>query len=289
MVPWEDIYNSLIEKNKNSNLIEGIYYEKHHIIPRYMKGDNSNENLVYLPFKKHILAHYILWRMYKNIEDKIAYKMMSGQTEEGRILKQTLAIKRSNESNKIEKIKELFKDKNKVKEIIKKRKDTRYKNNNGNYYSKDSLSLLSKNMSAKNHKAFSKENIKKRIDSQKQTIDNMSDNEFYNRYVKPMEGPLHPMYGKKRPGELAGNYGKSKGKYILESPTQEIIEFNNLKSLLQYGFPEGMVRKWSNKGTIQKDIKCYRPFKWDGYKLEFIENPNYGDINKQQENRKRFK
>ena len=289
MINWGGIYNYLIEKNKNTNLIEGEYYEKHHIIPRYMGGNNSNQNLVHLSFRDHILAHYILWRIYGNVEDKIAYKMMNGQTEEGRILKQELAIKRSNESNKSEAIKELFKDKDKVKDIIDKRKNTRYQNNNGVYYSNEALSKLSLNILNNYHTIFSLEASKKRSEKMKQNSQNMSDEEFHERYVKPMEGPLHPMYGKKRPGELAGNYGKSKGKYILYTPTQETIEFHNLKALLQYGFPEGIVRKWSNKGIIQKDPKCYKPFKWEGYKLCFILNETYGDINKQQENKKRFK
>ena len=56
---------------------------------------------------------------------------------------------------------------------------------------------------------------------------------------------------------------------------------------MKYGFPEGMVRKWSNRGIIQKDPKCNKPFKWSGYEIQFIENPNYGDINKNMLNRKK--
>lgn len=140
---------------------------------------------------------------------------------------------------------------------------------------------------SKNNKKWDPKIIEKRRESYKQTIQNMTEEEFYNRYVKNMEGPLHPMYGKKRPGELAGNYGKSKGTYTLYTPDREIIEFPNLKSLMKYGFPEGMVRKWVNKGIIQKDSKCYKPFKWEGYEVLFQENPDYGKINKQVINRKR--
>ena len=57
MINWKNIYDHLIEKNKKSDLVEGVYYEKHHIVPRYMGGDNSNQNLVHLSFREHILAH----------------------------------------------------------------------------------------------------------------------------------------------------------------------------------------------------------------------------------------
>ena len=288
MINWKDIYNHLIEKNKHIDLTEGVYYERHHIVPRYMGINNSNENLVYLSFREHILAHYILWRLHGNVEDKIAYKMMSGQTVEGRILKQELAIKRSNESNKIDAIKELFKNKDKVKALIKKRKHTRYTNNNGSYYSNEALDKLRLTAINNYSKYCSPEAIKKRSESHKQNIANMTDDEFNNRFVKPMEGPLHPMYGKKRPGELAGNYGKSKGKYILVTPEGEQIYFSGIRKLMDFGFSEALARKWANNGTIQKSPNIKRPFKWDGYELQFILNEIYGDINKHQENRKRF-
>jgi hypothetical protein len=290
MINWEKIYNKLIEKNKNQILIEGQYYEKHHIIPRYLRGGNENSNLIYLTFREHILAHYILYRWKNNLEDKIAYKMMSGQTEEGRILKQQLAVKKANESNRNEILKELYKDKEFVKNASKKRKETLLKNNldnDGYYYSKESRKKMSAKYKNNYEIYFNKEIIKKRSKSLKQTIDNMSQEEFYNKYQKHMEGPLHPMFNKKRPGELAGNYGKSKGKYILITPKKEIIEFKGIKKVIEYGINELTIRKWSNKGIIQKDPKCNKPFKWAGYELQFIENPDYGNINKNALTRKK--
>jgi hypothetical protein len=279
MIDWGSIYEKLIGQN-NKQLIKGKYYEKHHIIPRYLGGDNSNKNLVFLTFRDHTLAHYILWKWKGNLEDKIAYKMMSGQTEEGRILKQQLAIQKSNQSNKIEKIKETFSNREKVNQIIEKRKSTRYKNNNGKWYSDESLLLKSKKIKNKYNEIHSGKAIKKRIESLKKTIQNMTEEEFYNRYVKNMEGPLHPMYGKKRPGELAGNYGKTKGQYVLIKPNKEEIIFNGIKELIKYGMNELTIRKWVNNGAITKDPKCRKVFKWEGYEVLFQENPNYGNTNK---------
>jgi hypothetical protein len=286
MIYWEKIYYNLIERSRVRLLNETTYYEKHHIIPRYMGGDNTNQNLVHLTFREHILAHYILWRIYNNIEDKIAYKMMSGQTEEGRILKQQLAVKRANESNRSEILKEIYKDKNKVEQINAKRKATMLKNNNGQYYSEESKLKMKEKFKDNYEKYFNPESLKKRSQSLKKTIENMSNEEFYNRYIKPMEGPLHPMYGKKRPGDLAGNYGKSKGVYTLITPDNEEIEFSGIKNLMKYGINELTIRKWTNKGKIEKDPKCNKPFKWVGYEIKFIENENYGIINKSILNRK---
>lgn len=282
MIPWKNLYEHLININKQLIPVKGEYYEKHHIVPRYMGGDNSKQNLVYLSFKHHILAHYILWKIHGNLEDKVAYKMMSGQTVEGRILKQQLAVLRSNESNKAEIVSAVFKDKEKVKNIVGKRKKTRYKNNNGNWYSKSAIIIKSQKAKNNYNKLHNKEATEKRSKTIKEFISNMTQEEFYNRYTKKMEGESHPMYGTKRPGELAGNFGTSKGKYFLHTPENEILEFFNLRELLDYGFNEHSVRLWVNKGIIIKNPKCRKPFKWSGYKLEFIKNKKYGEINNKQ-------
>lgn len=54
---------------------DGGYYELHHIVPRCLGGDNSPENLVLLTAREHILAHYLLCRIYR--DDKAAYPKMA--------------------------------------------------------------------------------------------------------------------------------------------------------------------------------------------------------------------
>ena len=78
------------------------------------------------------------------------------------------------------------------------------------------------------------------------------------------------MYGKKRPGKLAGNYGKTKGQYVLIKPNKEEIKFNGVKEIIKYGMNELTIRKWANNGQIIKDPKCRKSFKWDGFELKFI-------------------
>jgi hypothetical protein len=39
------------------------YYEKHHILPKSLKGDNTKENLVLLTAREHFICHYLLCKM----------------------------------------------------------------------------------------------------------------------------------------------------------------------------------------------------------------------------------
>lgn len=61
-----NIYNSIIScaQSQNRDKNNGIYYEKHHIIPKCLGGDNSNENLVLLTAKEHFIAHHLLTKIY---------------------------------------------------------------------------------------------------------------------------------------------------------------------------------------------------------------------------------
>jgi hypothetical protein len=43
---------------------QGIYYEKHHIIPKCMGGNDSSENLVLLTAKEHYIVHILLCEIY---------------------------------------------------------------------------------------------------------------------------------------------------------------------------------------------------------------------------------
>lgn len=121
-----------------------------------------------------------------------------------------------------------------------------------------------------NNKSWSPEIIEERRKTMIANIANLSEEEFYKRFVEKMEGPKHPMYGKKRPGKLAGNYGKTKGQYVLIKPNKEEIKFNGVKELIKYGMNELTIRKWANNGQIIKDPKCRKSFKWGGFELKFI-------------------
>lgn len=77
---YSKLYNDLISFRKSNVLIKSDtqYVEKHHIIPRCIGGDDSEENLVDLTAREHFVAHKILAKIYPNIIDlKIAVLFMS--------------------------------------------------------------------------------------------------------------------------------------------------------------------------------------------------------------------
>lgn len=67
-------YCNLIDNCIWNEKLEDVYYEKHHIVPRYyfrINGlliDNSDDNLVLMDFASHVLAHFYLY-MCSSVED----------------------------------------------------------------------------------------------------------------------------------------------------------------------------------------------------------------------------
>ena len=57
-----------MKRNKKDN----VYYEKHHIIPRCMGGDNKKNNIVKLTAKEHYVCHMLLCEIYPNT-NKLKY------------------------------------------------------------------------------------------------------------------------------------------------------------------------------------------------------------------------
>ena len=47
----------------------GSNLHRHHVIPRHMGGSDDDSNFTYLTIREHILAHYLLWKIYKNPND----------------------------------------------------------------------------------------------------------------------------------------------------------------------------------------------------------------------------
>lgn len=55
-------YNALIERAQTRIL--DCYIEKHHIIPRCMKGTDDKDNIVALTAREHFIAHLLLMKIY---------------------------------------------------------------------------------------------------------------------------------------------------------------------------------------------------------------------------------
>lgn len=85
---YEKIYYQLVERAKPRGLdkseLDG-YFEKHHIVPVCLGGDNSKENLVLLTIREHYIAHILLWKIYpKNPSLFYAAWMMSNRSLQNR-------------------------------------------------------------------------------------------------------------------------------------------------------------------------------------------------------------
>jgi hypothetical protein len=52
---------------------------KHHIIPRYMGGPDTPENLVEVTITQHAMFHFCNYQLWGNPEDKLAWRALSGQ------------------------------------------------------------------------------------------------------------------------------------------------------------------------------------------------------------------
>lgn len=71
---YKKIYDQLIARAKNENRLykTGIYYERHHIVPKCLGGSgkysqwNTHYNIVLLNAKEHFLAHLLLCEIYKD-------------------------------------------------------------------------------------------------------------------------------------------------------------------------------------------------------------------------------
>lgn len=78
------IYTRLIARCKAQNRVllskvnkNYIYYERHHIVPRSLGGDNSKNNLVLLTSKEHFLCHRLLVKFTNGIAKRnMAFALM---------------------------------------------------------------------------------------------------------------------------------------------------------------------------------------------------------------------
>lgn len=74
---YEKAYESLIEKHGQVSRPSEGYFERHHVMPKCLGGDDSYSNLVYLSARCHLLAHWLLMKCFPKEKGlKIAYATM---------------------------------------------------------------------------------------------------------------------------------------------------------------------------------------------------------------------
>jgi hypothetical protein len=75
---YHKIYYTLCESRKKAKKdykpFSGLH--KHHILPKHSGGNDGDENLTFLTIREHIIAHFLLWKMYKNPNDLRAMCML---------------------------------------------------------------------------------------------------------------------------------------------------------------------------------------------------------------------
>lgn len=97
---YEKLYFKFIDKWKRQQIEEGVYTEKHHILPRHCGGGDEETNLVELTYKQHTFAHRLLWKAYQRPQDLMAWKMMSGIAEDKKFYYCQMAGKVGGEANR---------------------------------------------------------------------------------------------------------------------------------------------------------------------------------------------
>lgn len=72
------IYNNLCQSKKQlkESWAQGSGLHRHHIIPVHSGGTDEETNFTYLTVREHIIAHYLLWKIYKNPNDLRSMKML---------------------------------------------------------------------------------------------------------------------------------------------------------------------------------------------------------------------
>jgi hypothetical protein len=72
------IYNNLIQSRKvlERKKGHGEYYESHHIVPKWLGGGDKIDNRVLLTAREHFLAHWCLWRHYRDRPSALAFHKM---------------------------------------------------------------------------------------------------------------------------------------------------------------------------------------------------------------------
>lgn len=92
------IYTKLIERARNR--ITDLYTEKHHIIPRCLKGTDDLENIVALTPEEHYVAHQLLVKMHPGNSSLVFAAHMMGGTRKGNKIYGWLRRKYSEEKSR---------------------------------------------------------------------------------------------------------------------------------------------------------------------------------------------
>lgn len=75
---YAEWYVALCKRGQERIKDTNEYYEKHHIIPKCMKGGNSKKNITHLTGREHFIAHLLLTKMFHSTNQIIRCKAALG-------------------------------------------------------------------------------------------------------------------------------------------------------------------------------------------------------------------
>jgi hypothetical protein len=82
----------LLKSQRHQMRKNGEYFEGHHVLPKSKGGTGissrglNNKNIVYLTAREHFLAHWMLWRIYRDRSSALSFhKMISSNKNQNRI------------------------------------------------------------------------------------------------------------------------------------------------------------------------------------------------------------
>lgn len=255
---FKQIYDNLIVRSKSENRVKSndVYYENHHIIPKHMNGSDNIDNLVLLTFKEHIIAHYLLWRIYKKDQDLIAYKMRSGQKEEAQRLRSRLAVESNRNGGN-----GFFKTGgwNPMKDPLIQEKSQETKLSKYGNRSICSESQYQNICKANRRMANDENKIKKFKESLANTIDSMTYEERQEKYA--------------RFGETNGNYGKIKGRYEVIDPEGNVYPYESQNHIIEsLKVSQSFLVRNRNNGKIENKSSNSNFHKWNGWEFIYTKN-----------------
>lgn len=227
-------YHILTDKKE---IKENIYTEKHHILPKCMGGSDSEDNLVLLTYREHVLAHMLLYLI--NSENKDMFLAFSLLTElkSNYISDEELSV--NLEALEVIKIKrsEFMKGKNnpmknpetakKVSEL-KKHQPGFFKGHHHTEKTKQILRNKTLNLgwSGENHPFYGRKHTE---ESRKKISDKL-------------KGENHPLFGKHLSDETREKMSKSRDNPII-SP--EGIEYSSIKAAAkEIGISRQTLSRW---------------------------------------------
>jgi hypothetical protein len=81
---YKKVYDNIIESAKENALVRkeekincGVYFENHHIIPKFLGGRDDETNMVLLTAREHYICHWILYKINPCKENAFSWWMMS--------------------------------------------------------------------------------------------------------------------------------------------------------------------------------------------------------------------